>query len=56
MQVGETGPANFVVSTVAEAELLAPYLRACQEGGRDASVSFFFFWGFWVWARGFQRG
>ena len=46
MQVGTTGPANFVVSTVAEAEMLAPCVREWQQAGREASVgilSFFFF-------------
>ncbi|KAF2851146.1 hypothetical protein T440DRAFT_467886 [Plenodomus tracheiphilus IPT5] len=38
LQVGETGPANFIVSTVLEAEQLAPYLAECQGRGREASV------------------
>jgi hypothetical protein len=41
MQVGETGPANFIVSTVVEAERLAPFVKECQGKGRDASVSIF---------------
>lgn len=39
MQVGETGPANFIVSTVIEAEHLVGYVKECQERGREASVS-----------------
>lgn len=38
MQVGETGPADFIVSTVVEAEHLAPYLAECRGRGRKASV------------------
>ncbi|CAO2656410.1 Nn.00g052130.m01.CDS01 [Neocucurbitaria sp. VM-36] len=38
LQVGETGPANFIVSTVIEAENLLPYLLECQAKGREASV------------------
>ncbi|KAF1844006.1 uncharacterized protein K460DRAFT_368873 [Cucurbitaria berberidis CBS 394.84] len=38
LQVGETGPANFIVSTVIEAENLLPYLLECQANGREASV------------------
>ncbi|UPX19235.1 D-serine ammonia-lyase [Ascochyta rabiei] len=30
--------AQFIVSTVAEAENLAPYVQQCQEQGREASV------------------
>jgi len=39
MQVGDSGPAHFIVSTVVEAEHLAGYVKECQEQGRDASVS-----------------
>jgi hypothetical protein len=39
MQLGEPGPANFLVSTVVEAERLAPFVKECQGKGRDASVS-----------------
>ncbi|KAI8939360.1 hypothetical protein NX059_003145 [Plenodomus lindquistii] len=38
LQVGETGPADFIVSTIIEAEQLAPYLGECQMQGREASV------------------
>jgi hypothetical protein len=38
MQVGESGPANFIVSTIAEAENLLPELRDAQGKGREASV------------------
>jgi D-serine deaminase-like pyridoxal phosphate-dependent protein len=40
MQVGERGPANFIVSTIAEAENLLPFLCDAQGVGREASVSF----------------
>lgn len=39
LQVGETGPANFIVSTVVEAENLLPFVVECQKKGRIASVS-----------------
>jgi D-serine deaminase-like pyridoxal phosphate-dependent protein len=39
LQVGETGPANFIVSTVIEAENLFPFILECQAKGREASVS-----------------
>lgn len=39
MQVGETGPADFVVSTLMEAEHLATFVSDCQRQGRAASVS-----------------
>jgi hypothetical protein len=39
MQVGATGPANFIVSTVIEAENLVGYVRGCQGEGRESSVS-----------------
>jgi hypothetical protein len=38
LQVGETGPANFIVSTVLEAENLFAFVKECQDGGREASV------------------
>ncbi|CBX98334.1 hypothetical protein IAQ61_010433 [Plenodomus lingam] len=38
LQVGETGPANFIVSTVIEAERLAACLAEFQSRGREASV------------------
>ncbi|KAF1832740.1 hypothetical protein BDW02DRAFT_570742 [Decorospora gaudefroyi] len=38
MQVGDSGPANFIVSTIAEAENLLPYLCDAQGIGREASV------------------
>ncbi|KAF2827535.1 hypothetical protein CC86DRAFT_369640 [Ophiobolus disseminans] len=38
MQVGNEGPANFIVSTVIEAENLFPYVLACQDEGREASI------------------
>lgn len=38
LQVGETGPANFIVSTVIEAENLFDYVLECQKNGREASV------------------
>lgn len=38
MQVGESGPANFIVSTIAEAENLLPELCDAQGKGREASV------------------
>jgi hypothetical protein len=38
MQVGESGPANFIVSTIVEAENLLPYLCDAQGMGREASV------------------
>lgn len=39
IQVGETGPANFIVSTLAEAENLAGFVVDLQAQGREASVS-----------------
>lgn len=39
LQVGETAPANFIVSTVIEAENLLPFVVECQKNGREASVS-----------------
>jgi hypothetical protein len=39
LQVGETGPANFIVSTVMEAEQLCMFVAECQSKGREASVS-----------------
>ncbi|KAF2122124.1 putative serine dehydratase domain-containing protein [Lophiotrema nucula] len=38
LQVGEDGPADFVVSTLAEAENLLPFLRECQEKKRSCSL------------------
>lgn len=38
LQVGETGSANFIVSTVMEAEHLLPFVKECQGNGRKASV------------------
>lgn len=38
LQVGSKGPANFIVSTLAEGENLLPFLLACQENGRESSV------------------
>jgi D-serine deaminase-like pyridoxal phosphate-dependent protein len=38
LQIGETGPANFIVSTVVEAEHLLPFVKECQSKGRGASV------------------
>jgi hypothetical protein len=40
LQVGETGPADFIVSTVVEAEHLSPFVKECQSKGRGASVRF----------------
>jgi hypothetical protein len=40
--VGETGPANFIVSTIIEAENLAGYLREVQAQGREGSVCSYF--------------
>jgi hypothetical protein len=37
MQVG-SGPANFIVSTLTEAENLLPFLLECQNSGRESSV------------------
>jgi hypothetical protein len=39
LQVGEEGPANFIVSTVVEAEGLSGFVGECQRGGREGSVS-----------------
>lgn len=39
LQAGETGPANFIVSTVMEAEQLCLFVIECQGQGREASVS-----------------
>jgi D-serine deaminase-like pyridoxal phosphate-dependent protein len=42
MQVGSeagSGPADFVVSTLVEAEALAGWLGECQAKGREGSVS-----------------
>jgi hypothetical protein len=39
LQVGESGPANFIVSTIIEAENLVPCLIEYQGKGREASVS-----------------
>jgi hypothetical protein len=44
LQVGETGPANFIVSTVLEAENLFPFILECQKKGREASVSQLVYW------------
>jgi hypothetical protein len=41
LQVGEEGPANFIVSTVVEAEGLSGFVGECQRGGREGSVSEF---------------
>ncbi|KAL5121075.1 hypothetical protein ACEQ8H_000926 [Pleosporales sp. CAS-2024a] len=38
LQVGATGPANFIVSTVIEAENLLPLVLDCQRQGREASI------------------
>jgi hypothetical protein len=38
LQVGETGPASFIVSTVMEAEQLCSFVAGCQSKGREASV------------------
>lgn len=38
LQVGETGPANFIVSTVIEAENLLPFVVESQKKRREASV------------------
>ncbi|OAK99794.1 hypothetical protein IQ06DRAFT_222350 [Phaeosphaeriaceae sp. SRC1lsM3a] len=38
LQVGETGPANFIVSTVIEAENLSPFVVECQKKGRETSI------------------
>ncbi|KAF1950288.1 hypothetical protein CC80DRAFT_509848 [Byssothecium circinans] len=38
LQVGEEGPANFIVSTVAEAENLAEFVKECQGCGRESSI------------------
>jgi D-serine deaminase-like pyridoxal phosphate-dependent protein len=42
LQVGETGPANFIVSTLIEAENLRPFVLDCQSKRREASVSYSF--------------
>lgn len=42
MQVGDEGPANFIVSTVVEAEHLLGYVKECQDKGRESSVCFDF--------------
>lgn len=39
LQVGGSGPVNFVVSTLIEAENLLPFLRECAAQGRNGSVS-----------------
>lgn len=39
LQVGDKGPANFIVSTLMEAENLLPYLIESQAQGHEASVS-----------------
>ncbi|KAF1946426.1 hypothetical protein EJ02DRAFT_233089 [Clathrospora elynae] len=38
LQVGESGPADLITSTIIEAESLAPWLLKCQAEGREASV------------------
>ncbi|KAF1920399.1 putative serine dehydratase domain-containing protein [Ampelomyces quisqualis] len=38
LQVGETGPANFIVSTLIEAEHLADLVLRWQGSGREASI------------------
>ncbi|OCL14853.1 hypothetical protein AOQ84DRAFT_358543 [Glonium stellatum] len=38
LQVGEDGPAHFIVSTIIEAEQLLPYLLECQAQGRPTSM------------------
>lgn len=45
LQVGEDGDgaAEFIVSTVVEAEHLLELVRGAQEGGREASVRGYFF-------------
>ena len=37
--VGSSGPANFIVSTLAEGENLLPFMLECQREGRECSVS-----------------
>lgn len=39
LQVGENGPASFIVSTVVEAERLVGFVRDVQGAGREGSVS-----------------
>jgi hypothetical protein len=41
MQVGDDkdSPADFVVSTLMEAEHLVPFLKECEARGRKGSVS-----------------
>jgi hypothetical protein len=43
MQVGTDGAADFIVSTVVEAEALGEWLVECQGKGRKGSVSFWCF-------------
>ncbi|KAF2175630.1 hypothetical protein K469DRAFT_610035 [Zopfia rhizophila CBS 207.26] len=38
LQVGSSGPAHFVVSTITEAEHLLPFLLECQAQGRECSL------------------
>ena len=38
IQVGETGPANFIASTLVEAENLANFVLGWQARGREVSV------------------
>ncbi|KAF2760800.1 hypothetical protein EJ05DRAFT_473407 [Pseudovirgaria hyperparasitica] len=38
LQVGETGPVRLVASTVAEMELLLPYMLECKEKGRKVNM------------------
>ncbi|KAF2869070.1 putative serine dehydratase domain-containing protein [Massariosphaeria phaeospora] len=38
LQVGDSGPAHFIVSTVVEAEHLLPFAQECQAAGRACSI------------------
>ncbi|KAH7394130.1 putative serine dehydratase domain-containing protein [Phaeosphaeria sp. MPI-PUGE-AT-0046c] len=38
LQVGEDGPANFIVSTLIEAENLQPFVSECQKKERESSI------------------
>lgn len=42
LQVGPAGPVNLAVSTIAEAELLVPYLASCGAQGRVVNVLYGF--------------
>jgi D-serine deaminase-like pyridoxal phosphate-dependent protein len=40
LMVGKDGPAQFIVSTIVEAENLGPYVLEVQKEGREASVRY----------------